>query len=113
MIIAFALCSVSFSSFYATESNTIPAPACTKPLFFPAKILLIAIAKSQHPLNEKYPTAPAYVPLCVGSNSWITYIALTFGAPETVPAGKTASNASYMSYFLFNLPTTCVTMCWT
>ena len=24
------------------------------------KILLIAMAKSQHPLNEKYPTAPAY-----------------------------------------------------
>jgi hypothetical protein len=30
-----------------------PAPACTNPLSLLAKILLIAIAKSQHPLNEK------------------------------------------------------------
>jgi len=47
------------NSFSATESETIPAPDCTNPLLPSMKILLIAIAKSQHSLNEKYPTAPA------------------------------------------------------
>ena len=69
--IAFALCSVSLSSLSDIESDTIPAPACTKPFLPSVKILLIAIAKSQHPLNEKYPTAPAYEPLDSGSSSSI------------------------------------------
>ena len=50
-IIADALYSVSCSSLSGIESKTIPAPACTKPPLSSAKILLIAIAKSQHPLN--------------------------------------------------------------
>ncbi len=54
------------------------------------KILLMAIAKSQHPLYEKYPTAPAYGPLASTSSSSIISIARIFGAPETVPAGNTA-----------------------
>jgi hypothetical protein len=41
------------NSFSAIESETIPAPDWTNPLFPSMKILLIAIAKSQHPLYEK------------------------------------------------------------
>ena len=80
--IAPALCSVSLNSFSATESETIPAPDCTNPLLFSMKILLIAIAKSQHPLYEKYPTAPAYGLVLHSPNSSIICIALTLGAPE-------------------------------
>ena len=50
--------------------------------------VLIAIAVSMLPLQEMYPIAPPYIPLELGSSSLIISIALIFGAPERVPAGK-------------------------
>jgi len=43
---------------------------------------------------EKYPIAPAYIFLFDLSNSSIISIALIFGAPDTVPAGKPANKVS-------------------
>ena len=71
------------------------------------------MAKSQQPLAEKYPTAPAYGPRAAGSMPSIISMALTFGAPETVPAGNTAANASNMSAPARRRPATCETMCCT
>ncbi|KUO84583.1 MAG: hypothetical protein AT711_03000 [Thermoproteus sp. CIS_19] len=63
-----------------------PAPACilaTSPLI--ARVLII-IANSP-PLGVKRPKPPAYGPLGMSSSSPMISMALTLGAPETVPAG--------------------------
>ena len=61
---------------------------------------------SKSPLAEKYPIPPAYTFLFVFSNSSIISIALIFGAPDTVPAGKPDRRVSNFENFLLNLPIT-------
>ncbi len=73
----------------------------------------MVIAKSMFPLKLKYPTLPAYIPLLDGSSSSIISMALTFGAPVTVPAGNDASNASKEFRPSFNSPFTFEIMCCT
>ena len=73
----------------------------------PAGANLIAQVKLAEILDDE-DVAAFYesLPRDSGSNSSIISIARTFGAPETVPAGKTALNASNISYFLSKFPTT-------
>ena len=47
------------------------------------------------PEKLKYPITPPYGPRRVGSSSSMISIARTFGAPESVPAGKHARSTSY------------------
>ena len=86
---AFALFTVSVNSFSGLLSATIPAPACTKNLLSLINAVLKAIQVSNSSLGVKYPIPPAYKFLLLFSNSSIISIALIFGAPLTVPAGKT------------------------
>ena len=101
----------SSHSFSGSESATMPAPAptCIKLSFITA--VLIAIAVSIFPFHEIYPIAPPYIPLELGSSSFIIYIALIFGAPESVPAGRVALSASIQLNSLDNFPTTFETIC--
>jgi hypothetical protein len=48
----------------------------------------MAMHQSIELLKEAYPTAPPYTPLLSGSIAAISSIALTFGAPDSVPAGN-------------------------
>src|SRR5579875_217062 len=105
--------SVSYHSVSGIESATIPAPDWTEASPSLETSVLIVIAKSMFPLNVKYPSAPAYGPRGSRSSSSIICIALIFGAPETVPAGKRDRMASKLDRFCFNLPVTCETMCCT
>ena len=61
---------------------------------------------SMSPLDDIYPIPPEYMPRLVVSNSSMICIALIFGAPETVPAGKPAISAEIDEVLFFNLPVT-------
>mmetsp|Transcript_18166 Transcript_18166/g.44565 ORF Transcript_18166/g.44565 Transcript_18166/m.44565 type:complete len:221 (+) Transcript_18166:290-952(+) len=102
---------VSSYSGVGSESNTIPPPACkcATPSF--TANVRIAMQVSMLPLKLKWPTAPEYTPRLCGSSPLTSCIALTFGAPLTVPAGKTERKASYMVLSFASLPETCDTMC--
>jgi hypothetical protein len=54
---------------------------------------------------------PAYGPRLSFSNSSMICMARTFGAPETVPAGKPATRASSASKDGSSRPSTFETMC--
>src|SRR5690349_15215904 len=92
-----ALSRVSSNSAAGLESITMPAPACTNALPFDMITVRMAMQKSRLPAKSRYPTAPAYKPRPDGSSSRMICIARTFGAPETVPAGKHDTSASRRS----------------
>ena len=100
-----------FYNFSGTLSATIPAPACTYISLFLTIAVLNVIQVSISPFAEKYPTHPAYISLESGSNSLIISIALIFGAPDTVPAGKPDIKISTKFFVLLAIPTTLETMC--
>src|SRR5512135_3122457 len=108
-----ALLVVSRYSLSGTESATIPAPAWMLRTLRCAMIVLMAMQVSRPPFSPRYPTAPAYAPRRMGSSSLMISMALTFGAPETVPAGKHAFRTSTASAPSFNVPwisdTRCIT----
>ena len=64
----------------------------------------IARAKSIFPFADKYPIAPEYNPRFDFSNELIISMARTFGAPETVPAGRQAARASIAVLSVVNVP---------
>ena len=70
-----------------------------------------AIHVSMFPEKSTYPTAPAYGPRRVGSNSSMISIARIFGAPLTVPTGSAARRASNAVLPAASLPLTSETMC--
>ena len=63
------------------------------------------------PLKSIKPIAPEKIPLLSFSNSLIISIALIFGAPETVPAGKPLFKASKMFLSFISFPLTSETIC--
>lgn len=74
-------------------------------------MVLKARAMSMSPENEMLPNPPLQGPHLVTSSSSINYMALTFGAPLTVPTGKADHRGAYMhdmgesldSHELFNI----------
>ena len=70
-------------------------------------------AQDIDPFAEKYPTAPAYIPLLTISSSLIICIARILGAPDTVPAGNPPARASIASKFGSIIPSTLDTICMT
>ena len=63
------------------------------------------------PFFENHPIAPQYGPLPSGSRSLISFDALIFGAPTSVPIGKVEENASSESLFSVITPVTSETRC--
>ena len=61
--------------------------------------VLKAMQVSISPLNEIYPTDPAYIFLLLFSSSSIISIALILGAPVTVPAGNPLKRTSVVVFF--------------
>ncbi|ANM71120.1 unnamed protein product [Arabidopsis thaliana] len=61
---------------------------------------------SMSPVKETPPKPPLYGPRLVGSSSSISSIALTFGAPLTVPTGKAARSTSQQVKPSCNSPVT-------
>ena len=53
---------------------------------------------SMLPVKSIYPMAPPYMPRLLSSSSSISWQARIFGAPDKVPAGRTASIASSASF---------------
>src|SRR5262245_16378791 len=95
-----------------SESATIPAPAWRWAMSSRRTIVLIAMHVSSTPSSgSAYPTAPAYGPRRLPSSSEISCIARTFGAPETVPAGKQACSRSNGETPGRRSPATCETRC--
>ncbi|SHT17474.1 Uncharacterised protein [Mycobacteroides abscessus subsp. abscessus] len=71
------------------------------------------MAKSALPAKSRYPRTPPYNPRRVSSTSSINSMARTFGAPDSVPAGKHAVMASSAVLPSANDPDTVDTRCMT
>ena len=79
---------VSANSRTGLTSETIPEPDWTTPWFLCMNMLRMAMAKSQLPLYEKYPTAPAYGPRLCDSQFVYNLHGPHLGGSRNGPGGK-------------------------
>src|SRR3954454_14621554 len=105
-----ALARDSSYSYSGLASATVPPPAwmCAMPSLTTTVRMQMHVSSS--PPYDSQPTAPPYAPRLIGSSSSMIRIARIFGAPESVPAGRTLRSASIAPTSGRSVPATWETM---